>query len=147
MGEYQRTIKIKAEAGKVFDFVSDINNLPRYLPTVREAKPQGDERIIVEGEAAGHPYHNDGNFHVDHGARRMEWSSDGENDYRGWLEVKDGTEAATSEVTVHLAFNPRPELARKFAEQQTNRDQAIEQGIEKALFSIQHNCEGTGQSG
>lgn len=146
MGEYQRTIKIKAEPDEVFAFVCDLNNLPRYLPTVREAKPQGEGRIVVMGEAGGHQYRNDGSFRVDEGRRRMEWASDGEHDYRGWLEVKEGTDAARSEVTVHLSFNPRPELARRLTEQGGNRDQVIEEGIEKALFSIQHSCEGIGQS-
>lgn len=147
MGEFHRAIKIKAEPQAVFDFVSQIDNLPKYLPTVREAKPQSGERILVEGEAAGHQYSNDGNFRVDQSRKRMEWSSDGENDYRGWLEVKPDQSEMTSEVTVHLSFSPRPELAQKFAEQHPDRDQAIEQGIEKALYSIQHQCEGTGQSG
>lgn len=147
MGEYQRTIKLKAEPEEVFVFVSDLNNLPKYLPTVREAKPQGEGRIVVDGEANGHSYRNDGNFHIDQERRRMEWSSDGEHDYSGWLEVNEGSEAARAEVTVHLSFNPRRELARQLAEQGGSRDQAIEEGIEKALFSIQQHCEGAGQSG
>jgi len=60
MSEYEQTAIIQCRAQQVFDFVSTIDNLPRYLPTVTNAMPQDGERVRVQGEAAGHRYDSDG---------------------------------------------------------------------------------------
>ncbi|HYE71837.1 MAG TPA: hypothetical protein VEF04_00845 [Blastocatellia bacterium] len=83
-------------------------------------------------------------FKIDKEQRRMEWGSDGENEYRGWLEVKEQDRGRACDVTVHLAFTPRPDQAQRFEEQTGDRDRAIRQGIETALASIKNACEGHG---
>jgi uncharacterized protein YndB with AHSA1/START domain len=136
MSEYQQSINIQAGPEQIFRFVSNPQNLPKYLPTVHEAQPQPGARIRVRGIAAGQLYDSDGFFHVDEARRRMEWGSDGENDYRGWLEVKEAADNASSQVTVHLSFEPRPELAERFAQQSGDRDKTVNQGIREALEAI-----------
>ena len=143
MHEYHQSKKVQASADDVFDFVADIKNLPKYLPTVQKASPQQGERIQVEGEAGGHHYKSDGYFRVDKENRRLEWGSDGENNYSGSLEVKEAGDAA-SEVGVNIQFDPKPELAKKFEEQGGSRHQVINDGINKALVSIKNLCEGKG---
>jgi carbon monoxide dehydrogenase subunit G len=143
MKEYEQSRLIQAAPDAVFEFVSDIGNLPDYLPTVRNASMVDGERIHMQGEANGHPYEDTGFFRIDKAKRRMEWGSDGDNNYGGWLEVKGGQSAAASEVTVHIKFDPKPELARRM-EKQGGRDQAINDGIKNALTSIQNYCEGKG---
>lgn len=56
MAEYEHAMTIDASPDAVFDFVADIRNLPKYLPTTKSAQPQGEERVRVQGEAAGHQY-------------------------------------------------------------------------------------------
>lgn len=143
MKEYEQTRHIQAPRNKVFAFVSDINNLPDYLPTVRNAAMEDGERIRVQGEANGHRYDDTGFFRVDQAQQRLEWGSDGDSNYAGWLEVQGDLTAATSTVTVHIKFDPKPELARQM-EQQGGRDEAINEGIKNALISIQNHCEGKG---
>jgi hypothetical protein len=144
MSEYNHSLNVNASPDDVFDFVSDIGNLPQYLPTVSNATPQSGERIRVQGEAGGHRYDSDGFFRLNEDERRMEWGSDGENNYRGSLEVKPGSDAKTSEVSVRLSFEPRPELAERMERQAGDRGRAIQEGIEKALLSIKNLCEGRG---
>ncbi|HMV51966.1 MAG TPA: SRPBCC family protein [Blastocatellia bacterium] len=144
MHEYHQSKTIQVSADKVFSFVSDIKNLPKYLPTVTGARPQQGERIRIQGEAAGHHYDSDGYFRVDDANRRLEWGSDGENNYSGWLEVREGNNQSSSELTVHLNFDPKPELAREFEKQGGNRHEVINRGIQEALTSIQNLCEGKG---
>ncbi len=105
MAEYTDRIDVAASADAVFAFVSDIENLPKYLPTVHHAHPQGNERVEVEGEANGHPYNSDGWFKVDQAARTMTWGSDGENDYSGKMKVTgDGSRAQVEcSLQVHAA--------------------------------------------
>ena len=83
MAEYTDRIDVAAPADAVFGFVSDVANLPKYLPTMHDAHAQGPDRVAVDGEANGHHYHSDGWFKVDYAGRSMSWGSDGENDYSG----------------------------------------------------------------
>ena len=142
MAEYEHSLTVQARADEVFGFVSDISNLPKYLPTTHHAEAQGGERVRVRGEAGGHPYDSDGHFRVNTTEHRMEWGSDGENNYSGWLEVQDRGE--TSEVTVHLSFAPRPDLSQRMDEQTGDRNQTIQEGLQTALTSIQNLVEGRG---
>lgn len=144
MSEYQNSIVIQAHPDKVFDFVADINNLPKYLPTVHNASPLSQGRIRVQGEAGGHKYDEEGYFRADPETRKLEWGSDGENDYSGWLKVDQGEEPSASRITVHITFAMSPEQPQKFEEQGGNRDAMMQEGIGKTLQSIKNLCEGKG---
>lgn len=146
MPEYEDSLVVEAAPEAVFDFVSDIRNMPQYLPTTHHAEPQGGgERVRVQGEASGHPYDSDGWLRVDRTEFRMEWGSDGENLYTGWLEIDEGTDAESCLVTVHLSFQPKPNQSERMAEQAGgDRDLAIQRGLEAALQSIKNLCEGRG---
>jgi hypothetical protein len=141
MSEYQNSIVIQAHPDKVFDFVADINNLPQYLPTVHNASLVSQERIRVQGLADGHKYDEEGYLRADRETRNLEWGSDGENDYSGWLKVDQGEEPSTARVTVHISFAMSPEQEQKFG---GNRDAIIKEGISKTLQSIKNLCEGHG---
>ena len=142
MSEYQASTTVNALAQEVFQFVSDPESMPRYLPTVHAAQCQGPDRVRVQGEAAGHSYDYDGWFRADSEAMTMEWGSDGENRYSGDLRVRDNGESCY--VTVHLMFEPRPDQDEAFREQMGSRDRTIQDGLEKSLESIRNICEGTG---
>lgn len=144
MKEYEHTAIVQCHAQQVFEFVSNVSNLPRYLPTVQKAMPQGDERVRVQGVAGGHQYDSDGFYHVDKSRKRMEWGSDGESQYRGWLEVKDSGNGTTATVTAHLSFEPRPDTRRQLDQQTGDYHRTIQEGLEYALQSIKNLCEGQG---
>ena len=136
MSKYEHSTTVQASPDTVFAFVSDVNNLPRYLPTVHSARPQSGERVHVEGEAQGHHYDDDGYMRVDQASRRMEWGSDGEDDYTGWLTVAgDGATSAT--VTVHLEFGEQTGDEQQISDQ----DARIEQGLSEALDAIRQQIE------
>jgi ribosome-associated toxin RatA of RatAB toxin-antitoxin module len=143
--EYEDTLTVEASPQAVFDFVSDVANLPKYLPTTHHAEPQQGERVRVQGEAAGHRYDSDGWFRADRTEYRLEWGSDGENLYSGWLEIDEGTDPDSCTVTVHLSFQPKPHQNERLAEQGGgDRDATIQRGLEAALQSIKNLCEGEG---
>lgn len=144
MSEYEHSIKIDALPNHVFDFVTDVHNLPMFLPTLHQAEPEPGERVHIHGEAAGHEYDADGRFHVDAIRQRMEWGSDGEHKYSGWLTVEPAGESG-SYVTVHLSFEPRPEEAQAFAASTGSADETIQQGLEKSLQALQSLLEGRGK--
>ena len=119
--------------------------MPQYLPTVKNAQPQKGERIRTQGQAGDRTYDSDGHFRVEQHSRRIEWGSDGENDYRGWLEVQ-GNEESHSLVKVHIHYAPRPEVLQHMIERSPDCsfESAMNEGISKTLESIKRICEGKG---
>ena len=142
MPDYTDSIDVTAPADAVFKFVSDVNNLPKYLPTVQGAKSQTGERVEVDGEANGHHYHSDGWFKVDAGAKTMTWGSDGENDYSGKMTVSG--DGSGSKVECSLRFTPTAEIKASMDENQGGPSAAMTDGLRASLASIKDICEGTG---
>ena len=142
MPDYEHSLTVEASPETVFAFVSEITNLPKYLPTTHQAEAQPGGRVRVQGEAGGHPYDSDGYFRLDKPNLRMEWGSDGENRYLGWLEI-DGA-ADECEVTVHLTFQPKPEQGERMDAQTGDRHKTISDGLIASLESIKNQVEGTG---
>ena len=140
---YKASLTVNAPANEVFDFVSDVKNLPKYLPTTKKATPDGEDRVRVQGSANGHPYDADGHFQVDAAKHSMKWGSDGERTYSGHMEVAEAGRGK-SEVTVHLQFEPGEHGKQEMAETSGSPDAAIQEGLEKALQSIQNQVEGKG---
>lgn len=144
MSQFEATKTVHAPPQQIFEFICEPSNLPQYLPTVHRAESQGQDRVRVQGEAAGHHYDSDGFYHVDKGSMRMEWGSDGENAYRGWMQVENAGSGSSAQVTVYLSFEPRPELKERMTQQSGSHDETIQQGLEKALSSIKNLCERSG---
>lgn len=139
MAEYEQSKTIDAAPDTIFDFVADIANLPKYLPTTKHAQPQQGERVRIQGGGDGFQYDADGYLRADHEQHRLEWGAD-ERYYSGYLEITPKGEDA-SEVTVHLTFNAPPPGAES-GEGPSDAD--IEQGIRAALESIENQVKGQG---
>ena len=142
MPEYSDRIAVAAPADAVFKFVSDVENLPKYLPTVHHAHPQSGERIEVDGEANGHAYHSDGWFKVDDAGRTMTWGSDGENDYSGKMVVSG--DGGGAQVECSLKFAPSGATKDSMDKHQGGPSAAMTDGLRASLESIKRLCEGTG---
>ena len=108
--DYEETTTIQASPQKVYDFVSDVSNLPKYLPTTKGAQPQSGERVRVQGKAGGHSYDADGYFRTNGANERLTWGAD-EDYYSGWLDIS-GQGDNSSEVTVHITFTGGPPAGR-----------------------------------
>ena len=143
--EFEQSITVAASADSIFDFIADVRNVPQYLPTVKNAQPQQGERIRTQGQVGERSYDFDGHFRIDKQAQRLEWGSDGENDYSGWLEVQGGGDSQ-SQVRVHIHYAPQPEMAQRMAERSSGHsfESAMSEGINKTLESIKRICEGKG---
>lgn len=142
MPDYSDRIDVGAPADAVFAFISDIGNLPKYLPTVHGAHAHGADRVEVDGKANGHPYASTGWFKVDPASRMMSWGSDGGNDYAGRMTVTGTSQA--SEVECTLRFSPAPEIKEAMDKHQGGPSAAMTDGLRASLKSIKQLCEGTG---
>merc|ERR1719282_724052 len=58
--DYEESITVKAPRDQVYDFVSDIKNMPKYMPTTKCAEKAGEERVRVEGSGDGFSYDTEG---------------------------------------------------------------------------------------
>lgn len=146
MSKFEHATTINASADEVYDFISKVENLPKYLPTTKSAQPQEGERIRVQGEAAGHSYDADGYFRKDDENKRLEWGAD-EHYYSGWLQVDEQDEGAG--MTVHLSFSSGPPEGQgedPSASDEAPNSEQIQEGLVAALESIKNFVE-DGRSG
>lgn len=140
MAEYEQTLTVRADPVRILDFIADVGNMPKYLPTTKSAQAQGPERVRVQGEANHHPYDSDGYLRRDDGAMRLEWGSD-EGDYSGWMQVRPASGSGSSTVTVHISLRGTPPEAEAA---QAPGDDQINESLISSLRSIQNHMEGTG---
>lgn len=139
---YNSSLQIDAPASDVFRFAIEPANMPKYMPTTESAEMQGENRIRVKGEAAGHKYDSDGWFKKDESAQSFSWGSDGENDYSGMMQIQSHGEGSLA--TVELRFAPKPEMDAEFEKQMGSRRATIQTGLDAALQSLKNLIEGKG---
>lgn len=139
MSDYEQTMTMQAPSEQVIAFVSDVANMPKYLPTTKAAKAQGGERVRVQGAAQGHSYDSDGYLRRDSSSGRLEWGAD-EGYYSGWLQVRD-EDGGRSSVTVHISLRGDPPGAEP---SERPSDDQINEGLITALRSIENHVQGKG---
>lgn len=136
--EYEQSLMIAAPPEAIFDFVADVSNLPKYLPTTKSAQSQGPERVQVQGQAGDRQYNSDGFLRADRDNMRLEWGAD-EGYYSGFLTVDP--QGAQANVTVHISLRGTPPGADP---NERPPDHLINDGLRKGLESIQNYVTGTG---
>ncbi len=144
MADLSGNITINASPQDVFRFVSDISNLPQYLPTVKDAKDAGRERVQVTSVVENESHTQDGFFRTPGVDQPITWGSDGDKDYHGSMEIKDaGNGTSALSLTMHL--NPPPQDAQGI-EQRTGEDfgSQMQEGVNRCLQSIKNQVEGSG---
>jgi uncharacterized membrane protein len=144
MGEYRGEIAIDRPAAEVFGFLSDIRNMPRYLPTVRKAEPRDGGKVAMEGEAGGHAYQDEGWLKLDNDAMRMRWGSARKPDYAGSIEVREAGSGAA--VALSLSLTPEPDVAARMEQESGAVDHAMRRAMQRTLDAIKGACERPGEA-
>ncbi len=129
--EFESSTFVDAASDAVYDFVADIANMPKYMPTTKSAQSQGENRVRVQGGGEGFQYDSDGYLRRNSDGNRLEWGAD-EGHYNGWMQVDD--EGGGSNVTIHLTFKKLEGMP----------DEAVNEALQAALKSIKNEVEGTG---
>ena len=142
MADFNSSVSVNASPEDVFAFVSDVSNLPKYLPTVKNVHTLDGDRIAVQGRAGDDTYNQDGFFRAS-GGNRLEWGSDGDKDYHGAMDISGDDGMTTVSVMLHL--NPPPQDAGQI-EENAGEDwkSQMQEGVERCLQSIKNHLEGTG---
>jgi len=137
---YERSRLIQADPDAVFDFVSNVNTLPDYLPTLASVRMQGEGRVAIETRIHGEAHHADGWLKSSEDRRRLEWGSD-DDTYRGEMDISD--EVGKTRVIVRLRFGRESNYPERVAEKSA-QPEPIDTGLDDALDSLKNILEGTG---
>jgi uncharacterized protein YndB with AHSA1/START domain len=147
--EYEQSQTVDAPPEEVFAWLSEVGNLPKYLPPVVDSHVVGPSAEGVPGQRIRtkleYPGEGRGTFDavgylaVDERERRMEWGAEAGRDYSGWLTVGNHGERG-SVVVVHLSFGEHsagPDIEERSPE---GRD-PLSEGISATLESIRRQIE------
>ncbi len=147
MQEYEQSRAAAAPANEVFAWVSDVENLPKYLPPIKDAGIEGSaaegspgERVkmLVEIPDRGE-FESEGYFDVDAEARTMRWGAETDRDYSGQLTIAEAGDGQC-EVTVHLSFGPRS-VEGEIQEDSSEDRNPLEESLRATLESIRRQIE------
>ena len=135
MPEFTESIAIHAPPERVFDYIRDVRNMPAYAPTMTSAEPEaGGRRVHVTGDAGGHHYDTDGSWEEDRTAMRVAWSSDGERDYHGSLQVTRDGRASRVDAVIRIDATDHADASWR---------RSTEQGLQQALMQLKQRLEAT----
>jgi uncharacterized protein YndB with AHSA1/START domain len=133
MADYERTSTIDAPAEDLFEYLSKVENLPKYMDRMTSAHNLPGDEVEVEAKVEPGDVGGGGNsggeqtvggeawFKIDADHMKLTWGAEGPHDYSGELEVTP--DGASSQVTVRLHT--------------THEAEGIEDGIEQTLANIQ----------
>lgn len=106
MAEYTESIDVPAGPDNLFAYLTDVSNIPHYMPRLTEAAPQPDGTVDVTARpitASGQQVEVHGTAWVKAGAdgRSFSWgSSGGRHGYHGEFVIADAPEGSHLTVTV-----------------------------------------------
>ena len=83
--QHDHTEHVAAAPDAVFAAISDVGNLPRFVPQITAARPTDDDHVEIDARYEGRQQHGQASFHADPAERRIEWGS--ASGYSGWMSV------------------------------------------------------------
>ena len=96
--QHEHTEHVAAPADAVYAAISDLSNLPRFVPQMTAVRPAAGDRVEVDARYDGHTQHGEASFRTDDAERRIEWGAP--SGYRGWMKVDPDGEG--SRLTLFL---------------------------------------------
>jgi uncharacterized membrane protein len=139
MGDYEGTTTVDIPQDELFEYLSRIENLPKYMSRMTEAHSVTGDEVSVEAKlepedvgatessssTTERTVQGEAWFRIDADARRLEWGAEGPHDYHGELAVsatEDGATASRVVVRLHTTHDDVP---------------GIEHGLNETLENIE----------
>ena len=83
--QHEHTEHVAAPADAVFAAISNLDNLPRFVPQLTAVRPTQGDQIEVDARYHGHEHHGEATFSANEAERRIEWGAPSGS--RGWMRV------------------------------------------------------------
>ena len=96
--QHEHTEHVAAPADAVYAAISDLRNLPRFVPQMTAVRRADGDQVEVDARYEGRTQHGEASFRTDDAERRIEWSSP--SGYHGWMKVDPDGDA--SRLTLFL---------------------------------------------
>jgi uncharacterized protein YndB with AHSA1/START domain len=97
--QHEHTEHVAAPPEAVYAAISDVNNLPRFVPQMTAVRPSADgDRVEVDARYEGHEQHGEASFTTNDSEHKIEWSA--ASGYHGWMRVDPDGEG--SRLTLFL---------------------------------------------
>ena len=129
MGDFTGSTTVDAPPASLFDYLSDVDNLPKYFTRMTSAKRGDGEEVHTTAQIpGGREVEGDAWFRVDEDTQRVEWGSEGPNDYHGYVDVTPSGDGSQVEVHLHTT-------------RADDGDAQMEHGIQETLANIKQEAE------
>lgn len=129
MGDYSGTTTVSASEADLFDYLSDVGNLPRYFARMTSAAPgDGQEVRTTARMPDGTQVQGDAWFRVDQAAKHIDWGSEGPSDYAGRLDVTADGDGSTVTVYLHTTRGEGREVQDGIDETLAKIKELVERG-------------------
>jgi hypothetical protein len=128
MPTYRRTRTVHAGEDRVFEYLADVHNLPRYVDRMTAAEPAGADTVEVTADVDGQTEHGEAWLRVDRTARRIQWGAHDDSGYSGTIDLSADQDRTIITIELHT--------------EHTASDQ-IDQALDTTLDQIQHQLEHT----
>lgn len=126
MADFERSTTVRATPDRLFDYLSDVGNLPHYFAAMKSAETTTGDSVHTVAEVNGDRVEGDAWFTAEDGSRTMRWGSPGPNDYAGELTV--AADGGGSRVTVRLHT-------------EHGDPDTVERGLDETLAAVRRNVE------
>jgi uncharacterized membrane protein len=84
--QHEHTEHVAAAPDAVYAAISDVSNLPKFVPQLTAARESGG-KVEVDARYGGGEQHGEASFLRDDAARRIDWKS--ASGYHGWMQVDE----------------------------------------------------------
>ncbi|MDQ1673928.1 MAG: hypothetical protein QOC98_2490 [Frankiaceae bacterium] len=131
MGDFESSGHVTVDQQVLFDYLSDVSNLPKYFAKMKRAELTGPEEVDTAADVNGETREGKAWFRVDQDRKHIEWGSEGESNYAGKLDVTGDESQSTVTVSLHT-------------ERAEGGDPQVQQGLEETVARIKELVEASG---
>jgi carbon monoxide dehydrogenase subunit G len=97
--EHEHTEHVAAAPDAVYAAISDVRNLPRFVPQMTAARPTDGDHVEIDARYEGREQHGEASFSTDPEQRRIEWSAP--SGYHGWMSVAPDGDGSRLTLFLH----------------------------------------------
>ncbi|HEY0867651.1 MAG TPA: hypothetical protein VGE01_09735 [Fimbriimonas sp.] len=140
--EYQGRLHVGVGAKTAFDFLSNPDNVPRYVPAMARARVDETGNIHVEGDCPAEHFTGGAVWRVDRDLMRIHWDSQANVDYRGRIEVQGDERESDIHLVVSLEPGPDHATNERYRRLLREPNGSLQEMLDDSLQAIRSELEG-----